>query len=81
MSNFKTCHFRKKLEERFPQLVFHKPNRGFAREIVYAAKSNYIHVAERALDTTDESDLETTNDEENVIQCDSKQRKEEKKWH
>ena len=52
------------LEERFPQLVFHKPNQRFAREIVYAEKSNYNVVAERALDGEHQSDLDTTDDEE-----------------
>ena len=38
-SNFKTCRLQKRLQERFPQLVLHKPHQG--REIVYAEKSNY----------------------------------------
>lgn len=63
-SNFKTCRLKKRLEERFPQLVFHKPNQRFAREIVYAEKSNYNVVAERALDGEHQSDLDTTDDEE-----------------
>ena len=78
-SNFKTCRLRKRLEERFPQLVFHKPNRGFAREIVYAEKSNYSYVAERALGAVDESDLEMTDDENKDFQDDSDQRKESRK--
>ena len=78
-SNFKTCRLRKRLEGRFPQLVFHKPNRGFAREIVYAEKSNYGYVADRALGAVDESDLEMMDDEERDFQDDPDQRKESRK--
>ena len=75
-SNFKTCRLRKRLQERFPQLVFHKPHQG--REIVYAEKSNYSFVAERALGAEDQSDLDETDDdeEEEDLLDDSKLRKE-----
>ena len=75
-SNSKTCHLRKRLQERFSQLVFHKPHQG--REIVYAEKSNYSFVAERALGAEDQSDLSETDDdeEEKDLLDDSKLRKE-----
>ena len=76
-SNFKTCCLRDRLEERFPQLVFHKPNRGFAREIVYA-EVKFRYVAERVLGG-DESDLEMMDDEEKDFQDDSDQKKESRK--
>ena len=72
---FKTCCLRKRLQERFPQLVFQKSHQGC--KIVYAQKSNYSFVAERALGAEDRSDLdETDEDEEKNVLDDSKLRNE-----
>ena len=79
IANFKTCRLRKRLQERFLPLVFHKPHQG--REILYAENSNYSFVAERALGAEDQSDLDETddNEEEEDLQDDSKLRKESQK--
>ena len=39
-SNYKTFRLKKRLQDRFPQLVFHKPRRRFTSEIVYAEDMN-----------------------------------------
>ena len=63
-SNYKAFRLKKKLQERFPQLVFYKPRRRFMSEIVYAEDMSQGAVAERALNCEDQNDWDTTDNDE-----------------
>ena len=63
-SNYKAFHLKKRLQDRFPQLVFHKPRRRFTSEIVYAEDMSQGAVAERALNSEEQNDLDKMDDDE-----------------
>ena len=61
-SHYKTIRLKWRLQERFPQLVFHKRKRRYYSEIVYSEDVNQGSVVERAL--TEEDDHEDTEHED-----------------
>ncbi len=63
-SNYKTLRLKKRLQDRLPQLVFHKPTRRFTSEIVYAEDMSQGAVAERALHSEEQHDLDRMDDDE-----------------
>lgn len=50
-SHYKTFRLKRKLQEEFPQLVFHKPRRRYDSEIVFTEDLDQGTVVERALAT------------------------------
>jgi hypothetical protein len=63
-SNYKAFRLKKRLQDRFPQLVFHKPRRRFTSEIVYAEDMSHGAVAERSLNSEEQNDLDKMDDDE-----------------
>jgi hypothetical protein len=63
-SNYKAFRLKKRLQDRFPQLVFHKPRRRFTSEIVYAEDMSQGAVAERSLNSEEQNDLDKMDDDE-----------------
>ena len=63
-SNYRTFRLKRRLQDRFPQLVFHKPRRRFTSEIVYAEDMSQGGVAERALNSEEQNDLDKMDDDE-----------------
>ena len=63
-SQYKTIRLKRRLQERFPQLVFHKPKRRCNSEIVFSEDVNQGTVAERALTTDDQSEEDTEHEDE-----------------
>ena len=64
-SNYKAFRLKKRLQSRFPQLVFHKPKRKRTSEIVYAEEISEGAVAERVVYYGELSDSD--DDEEGEI--------------
>ena len=62
-SSYRTSRHKKRLQERFPHLVFHTPSVGGRGEIVCAAELCKGDAAEMILNTKELSDVETTEDE------------------
>ena len=63
-SQYKTIRLKPRLQERFPQLVFHKPKRRYNSEIVFSEDLNQGTVIERALTTDDQSDEDTEQEDD-----------------
>ena len=68
-SQYKTMRLKRRLQEGFHSLFFHKPERRYNSEIVFSEDVNQGSVVERALTTDDRSDEdkehEDDQDEEN----------------
>ena len=62
-SSYRTSRLKKRLQERFPHLIFHTPSVRGKGEIVYAAELCKEDAAEMILNIKELSDLETTEDE------------------
>ena len=65
-SHYKTIRLKRRLQDKFPQLVFHKPKRRYNSETVFSEDVNQGTVVERALTETDDQSDEDT-DHENEI--------------
>lgn len=65
-SNYRTFRLKERLRQRFPQLVFHTPRIRNKSEIVYVEYliQESTSAAERLVSSQDESDVNTTEDEE-----------------
>ena len=62
-SSYRTSRLKKRLQERFPQLVFHTPSVRSRSEIVYAEELCKGDAAEIILNTKEISDVDETEDE------------------
>ena len=65
-SHYKTIRLKRRLQDKFPQLVFHKPKRRYNSEIVFLEDVNQGTVVERALTETDGQSDEDTDHEDNI---------------
>ena len=68
-SNYKAFRLKRRLRNRFPQLVFYQPRRRFTSEIVFAEDISKGAVAERALNSEGQDDwdkIDSDEDEEEV---------------
>lgn len=63
-SKYRTFRLKERLRQRFPQLVFHTPRIRNKSEIVYVEDLSQASVAERLLSSQNQSDVYTTDDEE-----------------
>ena len=63
-SHYKTFRLKWRLQERFPQLVFHKPKRQYYSDIVFSEDVNQGSVVERALTEDDQSEEHTEHEDE-----------------
>ena len=65
-SHYKTIRLKRRLQDKFPQFVFHKPKRRYSSEIVFSEDVNQGTVVERALTETDDQSDEDTDHEDEI---------------
>lgn len=78
-SNCKAFRLKRRLQNRFPQLVFYQPRRRFTSEIVFAEDMSKGAVAERALNSEEQNDWDKMDSDEDEEEVTVAQRVDDKK--
>ena len=78
-SNYKAFCLKSRLQNRFPQLAFYQPRWRFTNEIVFAEDMSKGAVAEKALNSEEQSDWDKMDSDEDQEEVTVAQRVDDKK--